>query len=265
MGEQFIRTELVSAMSLIISALAIIRSYELLTVEANNILDIIFAGVIVIVFTLIVIGISHALGFMLISLSQQIPAKIIIEAPDDIKPEKGKSGYKETMGFIAYLNIFNKEYDELTNCFAVVKKAKIKFPGMNDTVGVEGKRLNWENRQTENCEISIPRRTGKEMLRVLIFSIILDKAQRPSTISCFDICDKNQLQNIDLYPVTKFEIEIEFYGKLRGEDVKIKPFKGYIDVIPYEIGRSVFPMKIYKKSLWRDVIKAYFNGNQKQN
>jgi hypothetical protein len=198
---------------------------------------------------LIFFGIILIVGTGIDGIKSQLRNKIEIEPLNNLDHDFAGDFDREnkwvTHKFYAALKISNKEDSEVTNLYAVLKKATIS--GINHFTGSEGKRLKWKDNQGKNnCEIAIGARTGEAILYVYKFFIRDDGNNSTISTSDFDCCEGDQKQIIRLLPVSKYEIEIEFYGKLDGKDIKINSFIGFVDVIVSQTENTInFPIRIY--------------------
>ncbi len=199
---------------------------------------------------LIFFGIILIIGTSVDGIKSQLRNKIEIEPLNNLDHDWAGDFDREnkwfTHKFYASLRVSNKEESEVTNLYAVLKKANIS--GINNLIGSEGKRLKWKDNQgRNNCEISIGARTGEAILHVYKFFIRDDGNNSTISTSDFDCCEGDQKQIIRLLPVSKYEVEIEFYGKLDGKDIRIDSFIGFVDVKVSQTANTIdFPIRIYR-------------------
>ncbi|MBE7436747.1 MAG: hypothetical protein HS100_22740 [Anaerolineales bacterium] len=187
----------------------------------------------VFVFIFLIVILVQFFGAFCIWLSQQVPESIdILPAhTHDIESVFDENLRKEIEFNYASLRIINREYEELTECYAVLRAIYVRDSEMGfvDLTSwfferISNKRLRWKN--NNNCEIKIGPRTGLETLRVYRLGIDFD--DHSCAVQDFNICDKKykSMKNGN----TEFFVVIEIYGKLSNKDIKPKKFYGHIKI-----------------------------------
>lgn len=191
-----------------------------------------YIGVVFISIFIIVILVQF-MGAICIWLSQQVPETIdIIPAhTHDSEFVFNESLRKEIEFYYADLRIVNREYEELTECYAIIRSIFVPHAekGFIDLTSwffehISHKRLRWKH--TSDCEIKIGPRTGLETLRVYRLGVDFD--DHSCVVQDFNICDKKYkgMKNGN----SEFFVIIEIYGKLNNKDIKPKRFYGQIKI-----------------------------------
>lgn len=250
LGESFRRAGWVEFVSAILSILALLKAYNLWGIDIDGWKDFFLWIVVIIGISLILVIVSHAIGTGLTILSENIPAAVI--AKPNLSPETRRVFINNVntivQDYFWQLGVTNNENSELTNCYAVVRTAKISSSkaDTNEFIGVSGKRLKWDNGQNmNNCEISIPLRGGKAKLNVYHLIIESNGGNNNIKQSDFSVCNNDTKR---LLPVGLYDLEIDFYGRIKGKDVKINPFIGNIKIEVSQEGDSIkFPINIVER------------------
>ncbi len=186
--------------------------------------------------------------------SEQVPTGIDIIPVRDIDMEnKYNDNLSKNITYsYASLRIVNREYEELTDCYAVLKaihifSAPFGFVEMTSffSGGIGAKLLGWKG--TNDCYTKIGPRTGEQILRVYRFGI--DNKDNSRAISDFNICD-NSYKGMNAQN-TEYFFEIEIYGKLKNKDIKPRMFHGFIkvDYLQTDTGAT------YGVGIWKDDIR----------
>jgi hypothetical protein len=187
----------------------------------------------VFVFIFLIVVLVQFFGAFCVWLSQQVPESIDILPAHTYDTESAfdENLRKEIEFNYASLRVVNREYEELTECYAIlrsiyVRNAKMDFVDLTSWFfeHISNKRLRWKN--SPECEIKIGPRTGLETLRVYRLGIDFD--DHSCAVKDFDICDRKYkgMKSGN----SEFFVVIEIYGKLRNRDIKPKRFFGHIKI-----------------------------------
>ncbi len=199
---------------------------------------------------ILVILISHAIGRRLIAWSEEIPADIVIEALRHLDHPTSEV-HRENNLFLSHhyasLRVTNRERYEVTDCYAVLRRARIVVEEMHIPVMEVGYRLPWKDQQgNTNHQISIAPRNGEAILRV--YHVGWSIGEKETKIIASDFMASDGLNEIfNTTPKLKYELRIDFYGKIKGNDIRIKPFIGYLDIEgKNDDGKVCYDVSIYE-------------------
>ncbi len=222
---------------------------EILGIDtANNLLWLLAIPVI---FCVILFFICLALGQCITLWGESIPHDVIIE-PVVLMPDH--------RGIFASLRVSNKENREIANCYAVLRMAsppRFNQDITSTVIGPTPQRLSWsDNLGNENFEITIGANPGEAILYVF-------RGVHINAEPHLSFYTKNPSPYQIPVEIEVYDIEIDFFGKIGDEPLKVRPFVGalYSYVNTGLLGTSLSPT-LYKGKASSELIR--FSEEEKE-
>jgi hypothetical protein len=260
----------------IVGVLSFVRQEDIVSYfssvsNAPKLIQLIIWGVTVV---LIWTALCFYVGRWLVSKGENTPHEVEVLPIDESERKLERVNGESLVHYFAYLKIINRESVRITNCYAVLKKASPATSDKDITgiiLGNESKRLSWsDNQGNSNFEISIGARTGEAHLNV--YEMVLNLFQ--DSLVSSDFCTKgNRVTRFVLGAPNRvvYKIEIEFFGNVGDEALKIKSFVGCVDVGFYQSdGETSCQLTIYEGEPRNDlqvkrsnVVRAPFSKGSK--